>query len=231
MIGEFDITQGDPSKVGYYVGLMVCFPVSISHRAERVQVSLFFVSEAVTVLWWSRLSDRIGRKPVLIIGLSALAISMVLMGLSTSFWPLVLSRMLCGAMNGNTGVAKSALGEITDSTNVAQAFALMPCVEFIPPLIQLTHVGTRISWAVGVTIAYVNLTSTSMRNVLTPCQAVHGRHATASRRTFSFILRYALLEKISVLPSVSLRRRVFVCVHDRHTGVLQRSAYWMTVQP
>jgi MFS family permease len=94
------------------------------------------MTEAMTVLHWSRLSDRIGRKPVLLIGLFGLTISMLFVGLSKSFWALVLSRMLCGALNGNTGVTKSAMGEITDSTNVAQAFALMP-----------------ITWSVGVTIA------------------------------------------------------------------------------
>jgi MFS family permease len=89
------------------------------------------------VLWWSRLSDKIGRKPVLLIGLFALTISMILLGFSTSFWPLVFARMLCGAMNGNSGVAKSALGELTDDTNVAQAFALMPYVDSTPTAIPL----------------------------------------------------------------------------------------------
>jgi MFS family permease len=88
------------------------------------------------VLYWSRLSDRIGRKPVLLIGLFGISLSMLLVGFSKSFAMLVLSRMLCGALNGNTGVAKSVTGELTDNTNVAQAFALMP-----------------ITWAAGITIA------------------------------------------------------------------------------
>jgi hypothetical protein len=83
---------------------------------------------------------------------------MILVGMSRSFWVLVFSRSLCGALNGNTGVAKSALGEITDNTNVAQgivdpwpdlagaheaantAFALFPLV-----------------WSLGTMIAYVLL--------------------------------------------------------------------------
>ena len=36
------------------------------------------------------------------------------------------SRVLCGALNGNSGVIKSMLMEITDSTNVAQAFGYLP---------------------------------------------------------------------------------------------------------
>jgi predicted MFS family arabinose efflux permease len=62
----------------------------------------------------------------LLIGLFGISVSMLLIGLSRSFIMVVLSRMLCGALNGNTGVAKSVTGELTDNTNVAQAFALVP---------------------------------------------------------------------------------------------------------
>jgi len=43
----------------------------------------------VTVLHWSRLSDIIGRKPVLLIGLFGLSLSMYCFGLSKTFWGLV----------------------------------------------------------------------------------------------------------------------------------------------
>jgi MFS family permease len=76
-------------------------------------------------LKWSRLSDRVGRKPVLRIGLFGLGLSILCFGLSTSFWTLVISRSICGMLNGNTGVMKSMMGELTDSTNMAQAFGLI----------------------------------------------------------------------------------------------------------
>jgi MFS family permease len=47
-------------------------------------------------------------------------------GLSRTFLGLVLSRALNGALNGNIGVIKSMMVEITDSTNLAQAYAYMP---------------------------------------------------------------------------------------------------------
>ncbi len=43
--------------------------------------------------------------------------------LSRTFWVLVVSRALNGFLNGNIGVIKSIMGEITDSANVARAFA------------------------------------------------------------------------------------------------------------
>jgi len=55
-----------------------------------------------------------------------LSISMYCFCLSRTFTGLVLSRALNGALNGNIGVIKSMMVEITDSTNLAQAYAYMP---------------------------------------------------------------------------------------------------------
>lgn len=121
LIFELDITHGDRRKVGYYAGLIE---------------SIFFAVEAVTIMFWGRLSDRIGRKPVLLVGLAGVGTSLILFGLSRTFWTLVASRCLCGLLNGNVGVIKSMVGEMTDSSNMAQAFALMP-----------------VAWAIGGTLA------------------------------------------------------------------------------
>ncbi|KAJ7284450.1 major facilitator superfamily domain-containing protein [Mycena rebaudengoi] len=117
LVSELDITGGDERKVGYYAGLV-----------NRIQESLFFVTEAMTVLQWSRASDHIGRKPILLIGLFGTALSMICFGLSRTFWALVISRCLTGLLNGNIGVMKSALGDLTDRSNRAQAFAYLPVV-------------------------------------------------------------------------------------------------------
>ncbi|EGN95009.1 hypothetical protein SERLA73DRAFT_113718 [Serpula lacrymans var. lacrymans S7.3] len=111
LIRDIGITNGDEARVGYYVGLL--------H-------SLFFATEALTVLHWSRVSDHIGRKPVIILGMFGLSISMFCFGLSKTFWGLVLSRCLNGALNGNIGVMKSLVAEITDSTNMPHAYAYLP---------------------------------------------------------------------------------------------------------
>ncbi|KAF9560717.1 member of major facilitator superfamily multidrug-resistance, DHA1 sub-family [Agrocybe pediades] len=111
LMRDLDITGGDESRVGYYVGLMQ---------------SIFFLTQAFTVLHWSRISDSIGRKPVILTGLLGLSCSMYCFGLSRTFWGLVLSRSLNGALNGNIGVIKSMMAEMTDSTNISQAYAYMP---------------------------------------------------------------------------------------------------------
>ena len=53
------------------------------------QESLFYATEAITVLQWSRLSDHIGRKPVLLFGLLGTMLSILAFGLSRTFWALI----------------------------------------------------------------------------------------------------------------------------------------------
>ncbi|KAF8886137.1 major facilitator superfamily domain-containing protein [Infundibulicybe gibba] len=113
LVSGLDITGGDKRKVGYYAGLIQ---------------SLFYLTEAIMVMQWSRLSDRVGRKPVLLLGLAGASLSILLFGLSRTFWTLVISRCLCGLLNGNIGIMKSAIGELTNPSNRAQAFSLMPVI-------------------------------------------------------------------------------------------------------
>ena len=106
---------------------------------------LHYTAEAVTALYWNRLSDHIGRKPVLLCCLAGTTTSIVLFGFSRSFRMIVLrclpppflntglrvcdlltirhSRCLHGALKGIIGVVKSAMAELTDETNMARGFS------------------------------------------------------------------------------------------------------------
>lgn len=64
-------------------------------------------------------------------GLVGVALSMASFGLSHSLITVIISRALSGALNGNTGVLKSAVGEISDETNMARAFSFIPLVWFV----------------------------------------------------------------------------------------------------
>ncbi|KAF5364815.1 hypothetical protein D9758_009278 [Tetrapyrgos nigripes] len=110
-IRKTGITGGDEKKTGYYAGVVE---------------SCFFISEALVCFYWGRASDLIGRRPVLLLGPLGLALSMFAFGLSKTFWPLVIFRCLQGTFNGNIGVSKTVMMEITDSTNRADCFTLMP---------------------------------------------------------------------------------------------------------
>ncbi|KAI9443969.1 MFS general substrate transporter [Lactarius indigo] len=113
LVKELPIVGGDERKVGYYTGIIM---------------SAHFAAEAATVLYWNRLSDHIGRKPVLLLCLIGTIVSVIAFGLSRSFWALVFSRSLHGALKGYLGVVKSMVAELTDETNVARGFSMLPMI-------------------------------------------------------------------------------------------------------
>lgn len=104
-------TTKERGELGMYVGIVE---------------SLFAVIQTLTVLQWARASDKYGRKPILINGLLGSSISSLCLGLSTTFPMLVLARCLSGALNGNVAIYKATIGEMTDRTNAARAFSLLP---------------------------------------------------------------------------------------------------------
>ncbi|KAF9453688.1 MFS general substrate transporter [Macrolepiota fuliginosa MF-IS2] len=76
-------------------------------------------------IYWGRMSGYLGRKPILLLSCAAVGISMSLLGMSTTFWMVVVSRCILGGLNSNLGIMKTAVGEMADDTNRADAFALM----------------------------------------------------------------------------------------------------------
>ena len=63
---------------------------------------------------WGSLSDRVGRKPILLIGILGYAITMVWFGLATRLWMLFAARILSGILSSAT--APTTMAFIGDST-------------------------------------------------------------------------------------------------------------------
>ena len=63
--------------------------------------------------WWGRLSDRYGRRPVLMSSLAGACASYVLLGCAHNIWWLLASRMLAGAMAGNIAAAFAYAADVS----------------------------------------------------------------------------------------------------------------------
>ncbi len=63
---------------------------------------------------WGRLSDQVGRKPVLLVGLAGFCISFLIFGLASQLWMLFLARIVGGLLSSST--LPTALAFISDTT-------------------------------------------------------------------------------------------------------------------
>ncbi|KAI3651429.1 hypothetical protein MP228_003700 [Amoeboaphelidium protococcarum] len=108
MIKSFNLSE-DVRDVGFYAGFIA---------------AAFPFAQFLTSIFWGQLSNRIGRKPVILFGLFGNVLTSILFGVSKSFtWALV-CRFACGFLNGNIGVAKCVLGEISDDSTQTIGFSI-----------------------------------------------------------------------------------------------------------
>jgi MFS family permease len=70
---------------------------------------MFFITEALTALYWGWWSDRIGRKPIFVLGPFGLGCAMLSFGFARTFWAMVVSRAFQGIFNGNIGMGNAII--------------------------------------------------------------------------------------------------------------------------
>jgi len=87
--------------------------------------SLYSILQFLFAPMWGRLSDRIGRRPVLLITIGGLCVSYLVWIFSHSFLLLIISRVLGGAMGGNISVATAAMADSTDEKNRAKGMGMI----------------------------------------------------------------------------------------------------------
>ncbi|KAJ7093235.1 major facilitator superfamily domain-containing protein [Mycena epipterygia] len=136
-INEFLIllhVTDDVSKIGFYSGLVE---------------STFAISQTITSYHWAKLSDVVGRRPIILIGSTGLAVVTLLLGFASSLNQIIIIRALAGFLAGNLAVYHAILAEITDASNQAVAYPLYaftwPFGATIGPLIggSFSNLGTK----------------------------------------------------------------------------------------
>ncbi|GKZ18019.1 hypothetical protein AbraCBS73388_011456 [Aspergillus brasiliensis] len=86
-------------------------------------------SQALMAVTWGTLSDAVGRKPIILIGLTCTMVFSLLFGFSSSLAMLVFSRALLGLMNGNVGIIRTMVAEMVPQKELQpRAFSIMPLV-------------------------------------------------------------------------------------------------------
>lgn len=89
--------------------------------------SSYALCQFVFAVRWGKLSDRIGRKKVLLCGLFGTSMSLILFGFSRNFYMALFARCMAGSLNGNVSVLRTVIGEIaTEKRHQALAFLMLP---------------------------------------------------------------------------------------------------------
>lgn len=86
--------------------------------------SVFSLCQFICSPLWGRLSDRIGRRPVILIGIAGSCFSYIIFAAAQSFAALFISRMLAGAMGGNLAAAQAYIADVTTEDERSKFMAL-----------------------------------------------------------------------------------------------------------
>ena len=90
---------------------VVLFIFSVGDKAGYLG-SAYFVGSFIGSLLWGWMSDKIGRRSVLLMGMLGTLGTELLFGFSQNFAWAIAARFLWGLLNGNLGVAKTYISEV-----------------------------------------------------------------------------------------------------------------------
>lgn len=130
------------------VGLLMIIPLMPFYARElgggalmvAVLMAAFTAAQLVSAPWWGRFSDKYGRRPALLAGLTAAAIAYVVFAFASSIWLLLLSRIVQGAGGGTVGVIQAYVADSVEPENRAKALGWLSAA---------TNVGVAIGPAIG----------------------------------------------------------------------------------
>jgi MFS transporter, DHA1 family, tetracycline resistance protein len=95
-------------------------PTAITWMMAAYSLAQFFSSPIL-----GRISDRIGRRPVLLISLTCSVIAYLWLGFADAFWMLVAARLLAGAGAGNIAAAQAYITDVTSPEKRAKGMGLI----------------------------------------------------------------------------------------------------------
>ena len=96
-----------------------------SDFAIGVLVASYSLVQLLLAPWWGRMSDRIGRRPVILIGLIGSAFSYLLFAWADTFMVLLASRVIAGATGATVNVAQASLADGTPPDRRSQVMGFI----------------------------------------------------------------------------------------------------------
>jgi DHA1 family tetracycline resistance protein-like MFS transporter len=88
-------------------------------------IAVYSAMQFVFAPWWGRLSDRIGRRPVLLVSLAGSTLSYLLFAVANNIELLFVSRILAGVAGANISVAQAFIADTTSEQDRARGMGLI----------------------------------------------------------------------------------------------------------
>lgn len=148
------------NAVGFTLIIPLIYPYAVEFGLSDFQASLlttaYAAAQFIATPILGRLSDRMGRKPLLIVSLLGTVAANLMAGLAPVAWVLFAARLLDGITGGNTSIAQAIVSDITTPEQRARAYGIFGAVfrlgfvvgpplsyvaQLVPPLPGFTSLG------------------------------------------------------------------------------------------
>jgi MFS transporter, DHA1 family, tetracycline resistance protein len=114
---------------GIVIPVLPFYAEGTKFGATPSQVGLLFASYSVMQLVFApvlgRLSDKHGRRPVLLVSLLGTALGFLILGFATTLWMLFVGRIVDGISGGNISTAQAYVADVTTKENRAKGMGLI----------------------------------------------------------------------------------------------------------
>ncbi len=117
--------------------------------AVTLIIASFSATQLIAAPIWGRVSDRRGRRPLLIAGLFASAVSYLIFAVADSLTVLLLSRVAAGAAGGTISVAQAYVADSTEGSKRAQGLGLIGAASGLGIMLGPAIGGFFSQWGLG----------------------------------------------------------------------------------
>ncbi len=99
--------------------------IGASATEVGILMAIYSLMQFLFSPFWGKLSDRVGRRPILLMSLMGSSLSYLFFAFSTEFWMLLSARAFAGFFGANISVAMAYIADVTDEKNRSKGMGLI----------------------------------------------------------------------------------------------------------
>lgn len=185
-----------------------------------------------------RLSDRYGRRPLLIFSISGTVLSFLILGFANTLFLLILSRFLDGVLGGNVALARAYITDISDEKDRAKSLGLIGAAFglgfIIGPVIGglLANFGYNVPAFVAAGLSFINLVLVILRlpESLSPEARQKQRTSTQTRFTLNLLIKELKRPCVGLLLQMQLLYNLAFTLFTANFALFAKTTLGFTAQ-